>query len=331
MEVILFNKIIYAIKILFKSSNLFKFLYNRKKFPGLGMSLSVVPNVEGSFQWGSESSIGMMSHLIVPSTASLSLGHNTYVGRYVELGAGDRMVIGSEVTIQDRCIILGDVTIANCCILAPNVYISSGKHYYDHICQLPIRVQDKLVVNDEYLSAKHNKNVIIDEDCWIGINSVLMQGVSLGRGCVVGAGSVVTKSFPPYSVIAGVPARLIKKRLDFKAKAIIVASVLENVPYFYSGFLFGDSISPEYHIVTGDFSLCMKFEYGNKVLIDMQYDFHLGDVYIQLSQTEPVLISDERQECTFMILDDGELLNFNLLSEKAYGLRIFSVRIVSGD
>jgi len=52
----------------------------------------------------------------------------------------------------------------------------------------------------------------IEDDCWIASHSVILAGVTIGRGSVVAAGSVVTKSMPPYSIIAGVPARVIKSR-----------------------------------------------------------------------------------------------------------------------
>jgi acetyltransferase-like isoleucine patch superfamily enzyme len=56
------------------------------------------------------------------------------------------------------------------------------------------------------------KEVIIEDDCWIAANSILLAGVTIGKGSVVAAGSVVTENVPPYSVVAGVPAKWIKSR-----------------------------------------------------------------------------------------------------------------------
>ena len=55
-----------------------------------------------------------------------------------------------------------------------------------------------------------DRDIIIEEDVWIGVNVTLLAGVTLGRGCVVAAGAVVTKSMPPYSLVGGVPAKFIK-------------------------------------------------------------------------------------------------------------------------
>jgi acetyltransferase-like isoleucine patch superfamily enzyme len=54
--------------------------------------------------------------------------------------------------------------------------------------------------------------ITIEDDCWIAANSVILAGVTIGKGSVVAAGSIVTKDIPPYSVVAGVPARVIKSR-----------------------------------------------------------------------------------------------------------------------
>ena len=56
--------------------------------------------------------------------------------------------------------------------------------------------------------------ILISEDCWLGANSVVLPGVSLGKGTVVGANTVVTKSFPDYAILGGVPAQIIGSRLS---------------------------------------------------------------------------------------------------------------------
>jgi acetyltransferase-like isoleucine patch superfamily enzyme len=55
-------------------------------------------------------------------------------------------------------------------------------------------------------------DVIIEDDCWIASNAVITAGVTIGKGSVIAAGAVVTESVPPYSVVGGVPAKLIKSR-----------------------------------------------------------------------------------------------------------------------
>lgn len=66
------------------------------------------------------------------------------------------------------------------------------------------------------LGASHindkSANVIIEEDVWIGANATIMSGVTLGRGCIVAAGAIVTKSVPPYALVAGSPAKIIAKK-----------------------------------------------------------------------------------------------------------------------
>lgn len=56
--------------------------------------------------------------------------------------------------------------------------------------------------------------IIIEDDVWIGMDSILLSGIRIGQGSVIASGSVVTKSFPPYSIIGGNPARILKQRFD---------------------------------------------------------------------------------------------------------------------
>ena len=74
----------------------------------------------------------------------------------------------------------------------------------------PIRLQDQSYYNK--YGRPESSPIIIGSDCCVGVNVVILPGVTLGRGCIVGANSVVTKSFPDYSIIAGVPATVIGSR-----------------------------------------------------------------------------------------------------------------------
>jgi len=159
--------------------------------------------------------------LVTVDKGEIILDGNNYIGRNVEIGTTGLVRIGNNTSIQDRCILLQDIEIGKNCTFAPNVYISSGRHYYDHDPYFYIKDQDEMVASDEKLAAQHSKKVNIGDDCWLGINSVVMSGITIGRGCVIGANSVVTKDIEPFTVVGGIPAKPIKKRLDFQQKTNI--------------------------------------------------------------------------------------------------------------
>lgn len=98
------------------------------------------------------------------------------------------------------------LTIGKKVIFGPKPTIITGDHRIDilgkHI--IDVTVGEKLPEND--------MPVTIEDGCWIGANVTILKGVTIGRGSVIAAGAVATKSFPPYSIIGGVPARLIKMR-----------------------------------------------------------------------------------------------------------------------
>ena len=91
-------------------------------------------------------------------------------------------------------------------LFGPKPTIITGDHRIDIIGKHIIDVTDEDKLPEQDLP------VIIEDGCWLGANVTVLKGVTLGRGSVVAAGAVVTKSFPPYSVIGGVPAKLIKMR-----------------------------------------------------------------------------------------------------------------------
>lgn len=189
----------------------------------------------GLFAHGSGVSIANTANLVILKGHILRLGENCYIGRYCEIGP-NVILIGDNVSIQDRCILLGDIEIGSNCLFAPNVFVSSFTHHYALIPEQLIKDQDQLVMSDDFLENKYSRKVVIHEDCWIGINSVVMRGITIGKGAVVGANSVVTKDIAPYTVVAGTPARVIKTRLNFAPPRFLIWKNPAHLPYFYKGF-----------------------------------------------------------------------------------------------
>jgi acetyltransferase-like isoleucine patch superfamily enzyme len=162
--------------------------------------------------------------------ASLEVGDGVYIGPDCELDAAPRIRIGARTSLQSRSQILGEVSFGAGCACAANLYVSSAWHRFADEPHLPIRVQDFLA-----RQMIDRRAVTVGDDCWFGINVVLLPGVTVGRGCVVGANSVVRADLPPYSIAVGAPARIVKTRLHFDPPASIDASFDEHVPYFYAG------------------------------------------------------------------------------------------------
>lgn len=98
------------------------------------------------------------------------------------------------------------LSIGNKVMFGPNPTIVTGDHRMDVIGEYMIDVRQKLPQNDQ--------SVVIEDDVWVGANVTILKGVTIGKGSVVAAGSVVTKTFPPYSIIGGVPAKIIKMRFN---------------------------------------------------------------------------------------------------------------------
>lgn len=208
----------------------------RRKSPTLGIDRSVELRIGGDVILGGNVVLSQRSKLLVPLGTCLSIGDGTYIGRDVELASGGQLTLGQRVSLQDRCVIVGDVVIGSYSLFSLNVLITSGQHYHKYRPYMLIRDQDKAILSNELERQAHSRRVCIGEDCWLGVNTVVMPGVCIGRGAVVGANSVVNSNVAPYTVVAGVPAKLIGKRLDFCPPAHISWGTTAHTPYFYMGF-----------------------------------------------------------------------------------------------
>ena len=95
-------------------------------------------------------------------------------------------------------------------LFGPKPTIITGDHRIDILGKYmtDVTVEEKFVDGVNV----YDQPVVIEDDVWCGANVTILKGVTIGHGSVVAAGAVVTKSFPPYSIIGGIPAKLIKMR-----------------------------------------------------------------------------------------------------------------------
>lgn len=123
---------------------------------------------------------------------------NIEVGNHVVLGFGSYFV-STKATIK----------IHDYVVFGPNVTIYSGDHQSDILGKHIIEITDR-DKNDPDL----DQDVVIESGCWIGTRAIILKGVTIGKGSIVGAGSVVTKDIPPYSVYVGVPSSRVFERFN---------------------------------------------------------------------------------------------------------------------
>ena len=123
-----------------------------------------------------------------------------------------KIKIGYATTLGYNNIIHGDIQIGKYCQLGYNVSLISTNHPISHITTYI----NKNLFDGELKKFKNTEKIYIGHDVWIGHNAIVLSGVNVGNGAIIAAGAVVTKDVPPYSIVAGVPAKVIKKRFSDK-------------------------------------------------------------------------------------------------------------------
>lgn len=157
--------------------------------------------VAGKFYIGSGVTITGFENIELGKNVSISKNSYLYAAYNGESGGliiGDNFFMGTNTAI---CANRGNITIGNNVLIAQNVVLRPDNHVINDISK-PIRECGNDV-----------GSIVIGDDVWIAANCVILKDVVLGGGCVVAAGAVVNKSVDSYSVVGGVPAKFIKKRV----------------------------------------------------------------------------------------------------------------------
>ncbi len=130
-----------------------------------------------------------------------SCGDDLIVKDRCYFGDGSRLSVGDRSQLGKRAQINGTVTIGRDVLMGPDVIIMATSHEHARV-DIPMIDQGEA----------EEKAVTIGDDVWIGTRVIILPGVEIGSHSIIAAGAVVTKSFPDYSVIGGVPAKLIASR-----------------------------------------------------------------------------------------------------------------------
>lgn len=124
----------------------------------------------------------------------IKIGKNCYVGDHSRIWSGENISIGNNVLISHGVNIMDTNAHEIDYKLRSDGYTGMLKH------------------GSEYLKGRvETRPIIIDDDVWIGFNSIIMKGVKIGKGAIIAAGSVVTKDVPTFTMVGGNPARLLKQ------------------------------------------------------------------------------------------------------------------------
>lgn len=146
----------------------------------------------------------------------IEIGHDCEIYGLIQSMSGGKIRIGNHCCIYERSIIgsVSSITIGDCVIISNQVHIYDNNNH-----PVSPSVRHRMCVEGFHTPAwrwehSESKPIVIEDDVWIGENAAILKGVTIGKGSIVGCHAVVTKDVPPYSIVAGNPARVVKEIED---------------------------------------------------------------------------------------------------------------------
>lgn len=200
--------------LLFVIARLFSFIYSysaSRKLNKLCVKFYTGWITKGFRNWGKSYIAPFVCNLV--GVKYISVGHNTFLGKNIQLTAWDHfqgeqfqpeIVIGNGCTIRDDSHItaIQSVRIGNNVLTGTHILITDNSHGASVLGLAEIAPSKRPLYS--------KGPVIIEDNVWIGEKASIMPGVHVGRGAIIAANSVVTKNVPPYCVVAGIPAKIVK-------------------------------------------------------------------------------------------------------------------------
>lgn len=130
-------------------------------------------------------------------------GDNVNIERKAHFGSGRNLIIGNNSGLGINCNVPSNIKIGENVMMGPNCFVIKYNHSFD---------RTDIPMNKQGFQTSENVQTVIDDDVWIGMNVLMTSGKHIKKGSIIGAGCLLCKDFPEYSIVGGNPSRLIRTR-----------------------------------------------------------------------------------------------------------------------